>query len=394
MIRIAQILGALLLVSNSFPSTPYPQDAKAPSEPVTLRYIPKAKERIQHNWLATHKLSATQVLSQREGEAARAETVLPTLDTKERRVTTDWIQRAQGGRIQRMRRIWNEAEIWGKQDFHAPGSEPLEVTLKSPLGNPSTSVVYSYVPDEGNYGAYFDQSAMVESLLGGVRLHNTCATLLPPGPVQVGDVWDVELKHLIELLAPTGAMDYRQIKPGGGMLIRTLLMGVGGCAENVWNPSSLKGHLRCKLIRVVGKGALAMAHVELDYKFDTSQDRSAAAKELQMLGESRSGTIILHNAVRHSGEGTGTLIWNMALNRVHSYKLNGTELLDLEVQTQALHQPAVTQRMTLQGTAGVQYRASVLQSNEFPRPWNRNPRERAVPKAAEGEQGKVKTSGD
>ncbi|MCP5023270.1 MAG: hypothetical protein GY930_16060 [bacterium] len=392
--RIAHVLGALLLVSIALPSGPFQQDAKVPSEPVTLRYVPKAKERIQHNWVATHKLAATQVLSQIEGEALRTETVLPTLDTKERRVTTDWIQRAQGGRIQRMRRIWNEAAIWGKLDFHVPEVDPLEVTLKSPLGNPSTSVVYSHVPDEDSYGAYFDQSAMVESLLGGVRLHNTCASLLPSEPVRVGDSWNVELKHLIELLAPTGAMDYRQIKPGGGMLIRTLLMGVGGCAESVWNPSDLKGHLRCKMVRVVGKGELVMAHVELDYKFVTSQDRSAAAEELQMLGESRRGTIVLHNGVRHSGEGAGTLIWNMALNRAHTYRLNGTQLLELEVQTQALHQPAVTQRMTLKGTAEVQYRASVVQSNEFPRPWTRNPRERSVPDTAESKPGKVESGGD
>ncbi len=392
--RIAHVVGALLLVSNALPAGFLQQDAKVPSEPVTLRYIPKAKERIQHNWLAIHKLAATKVLSQREGEATRAETVLPTMDTKERRVTTDWIQRSQGDRIQRMRRIWNEATIWGKLDFHAPDVDPLEVTLKSPLGNPSTSVVYTHVPDDDSYGAYFDQSAMVESLLGGVRLHNNYASLLPREPVRVGDGWDVELKHLIELLAPTGAMDCRQIKPGGGMLIRTLLMGVGGCTESVWNPSDLKGHLRCKLVRVVGKGALAMAHVELDYKFVTSQDRSAAAEELQMLGESRLGTIVLHNSVRHAGEGTGILIWNMALNRAHTYRLNGTEQLDLEIQTQALHQPAVTQRMTLKGTAEVQYRTSVVENNEFPRPWTRNPRERSVPDTAEGKPGKVESGGD
>ncbi len=379
MIRIAQCMGALLLVSSTLPSSMPQQDTAVSSEQVVLRYVPKKGDRLQHNWLGTHNLSATQVLSQMEGKELESFIQLPSLDTKERRVTTDWIQKVEGGRAQRVRRIWNDAEIWGKLDLQVPSQEPREVVMKSPLGNPSTSVVFTYVPEEKGYGVYFDQSAMVESLLSGVRLDNSCANFLPGRPVQVGDSWDVELKYLIELLAPTGAMDYRQLKPGGAMLIRTLLMGVGGCAENVWNPSNLKGDLRCKLVRVAGTGSLALAHIQVDYKFETRQDRAAAARELQMLGESRRGTIVIHNAVKHSGEGRGTIIWNMDLNRIQSYSLNGIEVLDMEVQTQALHQPAVTQRMNLQGTTKVTYQVNPVASNEFLRPWVRNPKVRSVP---------------
>ncbi len=387
MIRIAQCMGALLLVSSTFPSLKPQQDSAVSSEQVVLRYVPKKGDRLQHNWLGTHNLFATQVMSQVEGKEPVSMPQLPSLETKERRVTTDWIQRVKGDRAQRVRRIWSDAEIWGKLDFHVPSQEPREVVLKSPLGNPSTSVVFTYVPEENGYGAYFDQSAMIESLLGGVRLDNSCANFLPDRPVQVGDSWDVELQYLIELLAPTGAMDYRQLKPGGAMLIRTLLMGVGGCVENVWNPANLKGQLRCKLLKVAGKGSLALAHIQLDYTFETRQDRAAAARELQMLGESRRGTIVIHNSVGHSGEGSGTLIWNMDLNRIHSYSMNGTETLDMEVQTQALHQAAVTQKMTLQGTTKVTYRVNPVTSNVFLRPWVRNPKVRTVPEVEVPEAG-------
>ncbi len=363
------------------------QDPAVSSEQIVLRYAPKKGDRLQYSWLGTHNLFATQVQSQMEGKELVSLTQFPSLETKERRVTTDWIQKVEGDRAQRVRRIWNDAEIWGKLDFHAPSQEPREVVLKSPLGNPSTSVVFTYVPEEKGYGAYFDQSAMVESLLGGVRLDNSCANFLPGRSVQIGDSWDVELKYLIELLAPTGAMDYRQLKPGGAMLIRTLLMGVGGCVENVWNPSNLKGNLRCKLVKVAGKGSLALAHIQLDYTFETRQDRSAAAKELQMLGESRRGMIVLRNSVSHSGEGKGTLIWNMDLNRIHSYSMNGTETLEMEIQTQALHQPAVMQRMILQGTTKVKGQVNPVVSNDFLRPWVRNPKVRTGPEADVPEAG-------
>lgn len=373
MIQIALCLGALLPITGPLTFASDSQGKSAEAQDVNLRYVPKAGERLQHNWTGSHKLLATEVLSIVEGQNPMAVAQLPSLETSERRVTSDWIQAVENGRITKMNRVWTEAELWGRLDFRMPPNPALEVVLKSPLANASTSVVYTYVPEDDNYGVYFDQSAMVEELLGGVRLDHTYESLLPEKGVRAGDTWEVEPQQLIGLLAPTGAMDYRQVQAGGAMLIRTLLMGVGGCTEKVWNPEGFKGHLRCKLEKVVGTGAIAMAHIRLDYKYETQQDRAAAARELQMLGESNRGTIVISNSVHLSGEGKGLLLWDLSLNRAHSFTLIGSEDLEMRVKNQVLNAPAVTQVMKLRGTSEQKYRVAKLTMKGLPETWTKNP---------------------
>lgn len=370
MIRIAICLGALLPqltpAGESTLSTQQPQS-------VELKYLPTAGERLEHNWLGTHKLLATEVTSRMEGQEPQSLPRLPSIETKERRVTADWVRSVEDGVIQDMHRTWIDVSLWGKLDFHNPGQKPLEVLLKSPLGNETTSVVYTYVPEDKEYGMYFDQSAMPEKVLSGVRMDHDYQNLLPGKTVQVGDTWKVKPTVLLELLAPTGAMSFSQTEPGGAMLIRTLLMGVGGCTEMVWNPEVLTGSLDCTLEKIVGAGNLSMAHIQLNYEFATSQDRTSAARSLAMLGESNRGTVVLANAVQLSGKGRGVLIWNLALNRAHSFAMAGNESVQLQVQTQALNSPAVTQVMKLNGVCEQKYRANVLPVDMAITDWTLNP---------------------
>ncbi|MDF1837191.1 MAG: hypothetical protein P1V35_04930 [Planctomycetota bacterium] len=376
--QIALCLGALLPLTFDLTPGPIQSDA-VPSQEVNLQFLPTAGERIEHNWLGTHKLLATEVNSRVAGQDAVSLSQLPSIETKERRVTSDWIRSVEDGKVQNMHRTWVEANLWGQLDFHVPGQAPLEVVLRSPLSNESTSVVFTHVPEENSYGMYFDQSAMAENVLVGVQKDHGYENLLPGKAVKAGDSWSVETKHLIELLAPTGAMDYRQVQPGGGMLIRTLLMGVAGCTDVVWNPGQLKGHFKCKLQKVVGAGAHSTAHIELDYSFETVQDRSEAARELQMLGESNRGTMVLGNSVQLQGKGMGLLIWNLSSNRAHSFAMTGTESVQMMVQTQALNAPAVTQVMELRGVSEQKYRATVRPLDSLPVSWTANPPVRVEP---------------
>jgi len=82
--------------------------------------------------------------------------------------------------------------------------------------------------------------------------------------------------------------------------------------------------------------------------------------------------------VHLEGEGQGVLIWNVSLNRAHSFALTGRESVEMRAQTQALQSPAVTQMMKLRGVSEQKYRATVLPMDSLPEPWTKNPAVRKV----------------
>ncbi len=80
-----------------------------------------------------------------------------------------------------------------------------EIRPVGPLAG--TSVVYTWIPEEGAYGKYYDAREASESALRGLAEDLDLRALLPAGPVAVGDAWSVPGASLRDVFAPAGLLD-------------------------------------------------------------------------------------------------------------------------------------------------------------------------------------------
>jgi len=142
-----------------------------------------------------------------------------------------------------------------------------------------TSVVYTWVPEEGAYGKYYDAAESKESALRDLAEDLDLRALLPTGAVALRDTWSVPAAKLGGVFTPLGDLEV------SGYLAES----TGECKLTLASVTEQQGH--------------SLATVELALKFE--------------------GKV-------WSFEGRGTFVWDLSARHAMSFDLQGNQALHFE----------------------------------------------------------------
>jgi hypothetical protein len=299
----------------------------ASASEVVPQFTPRAQESLRRTFEAKHDL-VLEGFKQTVGDGETAQ--LPggaRFVSSQRLVFDDEVGAVEAGRPLSLRRRFISLETGG--DLAPPEVEAvIKATATSPLVG--ASVLYTWVPEEQEYGRFYDAREENEELLPGTAADPFLAFLQPPSPEAAS--WEVPASELLGLLAPGGDLGFA---PGeereGRRMSRTLVNGVGGGLEMAFGGDS-EGSLR------VSRGSAETdeagtvwptLRLSLDGRWrSTVTDRLNAT----LLGrEQEQGSSFEHGSLTLGVTGTGTIRLDPETGRPRSLSLECVEDVSMRI---------------------------------------------------------------
>ena len=347
--------------------------------PIRVPFRGQAGDRTLLRWSAHHRLESTQYTVQRgEGEPSIG-TLLPKLESKEERTLQDWVQSVDAERPLRVRRRVQKATLWGKLDFRTEGFEPLEARLESPFTQEGTTVQFTYVPTEGQYGRYYDRNASGERRLKHLRYDLDYQAWRPRGTV--GDTWVIPVEALRPMLAPGGEMDYTTQDRTKRVLTRSMRLGFGGSWETLLGSELrdangkpyLQGAIQVQFEREASSPVGPEAHLTFTYEVRNRVDQTRLAQIGRDRNEQLDGTRIEHAWVDLQSTGQGRLVWDVQSGRVKGLRLDGQVAMQLDLSWQGGDEVSTRELTEYRGNYDVDAFLSKAPEAEEPEPWTVRP---------------------
>jgi hypothetical protein len=212
----------------------------------------------------------------------------------------------------------------------------------SPMKN--QSVVFTWVPEEKDYGRHYDQVEGTEEYLSTLAEDLDLACLLPPldanGPggaekphaVREGERWTVDLKPLSALFSPGGSIPLSFVKGGKGGFKMAVSAGVGGPLSPVF-AGTIKGNASAKWAATEKTDAGRIAVIELAIDLETDADRTEIVRRYLRQDEDDDASPVRHAGVKWKlSSASGTLRWNLDAGRFEKLDLVGREDVASDIQ--------------------------------------------------------------
>ncbi len=359
------------------------QDEAAPTSPQELPKVSapfrwKANDRYVLRWNAHHRLQNTLYSLQRGEAEPEWATDLPSLETKEARTFQDWCQAVTSERPLRLRRRVEKGTLWGKLDFPVEGQPPLEVNMESPFTAPETTVQFTYIPEENDYGRYYDRNAGGEHRLQDMRLDLDLADWQPRGPV--GTRWTLPVTALRPILSPGGEMHYATAERGKQILTRSLRMGFGGSwepllmsAQNPDGTASLQGTIEVQYERQEDSPVGPEAHLTFRFELRNEVDQKAVALSQRRRMEHLEGMRVQQALVGALAQGQGRVVWDVQRGRFKGLRLDGQATLTMNLAWTKGDEPLTREQTEYRGNFDVDAYLLDAQPGEEPEPWTTQP---------------------
>ncbi len=277
------------------------------------------------------------------------------LSTTVRLAVVDRLEERDGERPLRFTRVY-ETSAFDADTTRSRGRQQTKDDRLAGTGSvEGTGVVFTWVPEEGEYGRYFDRREGAEESLPGLEADLTLRGLLPAGPVEPGASWEPAVGALRGLLTTGGDQDYEVDEDQGLALLRTLRVGLGMNLEQAFGGSE-EGELRVTWIGVEEVEGRRLALLDVDFDVVLEHDVTARAAASSSMDELARGMVVEAARVRLALRGGGRLRWDLAGGHLHdTVDLAASERCRLEL-TQRLpgegdaEEPAtVTQVLVMAG---------------------------------------------
>ena len=188
---------------------------------------------------------------------------------------------------------------------------------------------FHYVEDERDWSRAFSKVDGEEDLLEGLRGEFELLALLPPGPVDPGSSWPVDLERFREVLVPGG--DLKRVPECGSMFGRMIEIGVGGDFADFYVPqggeitATYKGRRSVTVVEGNPPLVVEAGVIELSVNFVSLADRKYLYRMAMPQTERRENAKVEDVPLEYTFLGTGELLWDIEGGRALSLKLEGTE---------------------------------------------------------------------
>jgi len=311
--------------------------------PVELRWDP-ATGPAHHEWMTAHHLFVDTITRTVD------DTVIPmnmrfSLRTERRLTVDDELLSLGEGRPTELRRQYQTVEMSAKmepvgvQDVPMPTSNIL---LTSELAG--KSVVWTWVPDEAEFGRYYDAAEGKESILPLLREDLGLRALLPGRPVQVGATWTLDPLGLRDVLEPGGRLSLSSER-GSRLLKRNIGAGMGGSLYHLFTGQA-RGTVTAELTRVEGDVATVTVTIDrVRYLVDLADYITS-----NVLGrESAAGLDITGGSLSLDLNGKATLTWDLSKGRARAFELDAEQSVEMTFESVHANQKKMVERMKMVG---------------------------------------------
>jgi hypothetical protein len=221
-----------------------------------------------------------------------------------------------------------------------------------------TSVIFTWVPEKGEYGKYYDESEFDEIYLPTLRPDLDLAFLLPSGPVESGDVWTLPAESMIDLLGHGGTLPFAEVPDKDDFLIRAMDSGVAGGLDQVFGGDAAGDvEIAFQEVRELNGRRLAVLTVTCDVHYE--RDRTEFVQDNTIRLERREGIDYLEAYLTVAVKGSGEILWDVERNIPFALVFAGEETVFARVTHHAPMDPEGTDRsqnVTL--TGGLQIQAT------------------------------------
>jgi len=340
-----------LLAPLVAPSTVSAVAPNAPAE--RLQFTPTEGLRLTRDVHTQQYLSLDEVTLESSGREQNPKQYLDIVSTEHVRVT-DEFQAVGADRPVRLRRTYEQLELdcvaevlvgTGRREARPmKGSSPLA----------GKSVVFTWVPDRGDYGCYYDLERAPEHLLADVRQPMDFAGFLPAKEVSVGDTWSIEPAVLRDVLAAGGLRGYRIDAGDDPVMPRLVSSGAGAELAHLFGRTTGRFDATFREQRDVDGRSYAVIGFEFEVRSES--DLSRLAKEAMSQLELAAGTQAESFLTKSSFAGRGELLWDAAAGHAKSLELQCNSWFERKERfvAPAQVQGGTMQRtMTLKGTITV-----------------------------------------
>ena len=175
-------------------------------DPVSLIYAPPEGAVIQKTWITSHHLYVDSFFHTVEGKR-RAREMRVGLTTERTVQVVDEPKRSAAGRPLGLRRTYKDLKQVTTLTPLIEDGDVSRIEQQTPLVG--SSVVFTWIEDEGGYGRYYDAEEGEESWLLGLSEDMDFRMLLPEDQVTPGQTWQLEASRLRDLLAHAGDLHFQ-----------------------------------------------------------------------------------------------------------------------------------------------------------------------------------------
>lgn len=291
-----------------------------PSSSETITFAVPAGVSVEKIWTTQHTLR-TADMNRSLGQESRAYRMrLDGISSEEILGALDQYEQVDGGRPTKFRRSYTKGRRVS-QLFNERGSQPKIRQRALLRGN---SAMFTWVPEEGIYGKYFDREELDEDMLAYLRGDLDLIFALPEVPVSPGDRWELTPAELIDLFGRSGTFPYEIIGDKDDFLIRALDSGLAGSLDQAFGGTAEgRAEVHFKEIRESDAGREAILEIGCQVAYE--RDRTAFVRANTIRKEQQEGIDYQEAFLRLLIEGRGTIVWNLDEQRPTELAFEGTE---------------------------------------------------------------------
>ena len=195
------------------------------------------------------------------------------------------------------------------------------------------TVVFTWDGEAKEFKKAFDPAEDKADLLKGLMEDMDLRALLPENEVKVGDEWTIDVKSLVDVLAPGGDLSFKPKEKEGGGMGMGMGMGQGMDSMHDYLSDLLEGEAKAKLGDVREEDGAKLAVIKVTIKIASQKDMSDLVKDAMKDQEMPQGMEIEfdHMDVDFKMEGEGELVWNMKTNQIASFELSGPVHMNMDM---------------------------------------------------------------
>jgi len=239
-------------------------------------------------------------------------------------------------------RTFDEYQLHADFESTEPGGKKRADKMDAASPLTAATVLSTWIPAQKTYGRCYEMLEPSEEFLARLDEDFDLRAFLPANAVKPGDTWEVDPRHLAELLAPCGDLPLRFSKGGEGFAFRTLSQGVGGPLHPILS-GPLEGKITARLRSIERAGARAsvndpdgkkpdvkddddeLARIDIDIQVKAHCDQTALAQSLVMPVELYDGQQMRKSDLDWKLEGQGTITWDLTTGTCRAAEWHGAE---------------------------------------------------------------------
>ncbi len=300
------ILPSLLALLSA--STPAPQAD-------SLAWRPTPGARVQRSILGKHTLTAERMEQSVNGESTMSQRLFD-LSTRVRLRVTDELREAEAGRPSVVRRYYEQSTFSAETTRSLGRQQTKDAKFQGAGSIVDTGVVFTWVPEDGNYGRYYDAEEGVEEALPGLEADLSLRQLLPEGPVEIGAEWTLTPGVLRFLFTAGGDTDYQLDADKGINLMRLMRCGVGMNLEQIFGGEE-SGEVTARWLGTEEVDGKKLALIDLAFDCLLSRDIKDRAAMGMTVDELAMGFEMESALVELALKGGGRVRWDLGAGRLH-----------------------------------------------------------------------------